>query len=226
MVPKKSNGDWRPCGDYMAMNRITVPEQYPFPHIQDFASTLHGIYIVSKLDLVCACHPTPVTTEDVHKTAVTTPFELFEFTRTPFGLSNAAQTFQCFMDKVLHGLEFTYVYNDVLVASSDEVKHKNRLTQIFDCFKEYGVFINPDKCEFGLSSLHFLGHIVNVNGIRPSESKVSAVLIFLHLSLSVNSDSSSVSLIFFLLHTSLFSSSSTFILFTHFNSWSFSYFLD
>ena len=67
---------------------------------------------------------------------------------------------------------------DVLVASSDEVEHKNHLTQIFDRFKEYGVFINPDKCEFGQSSLHFLGHIVDENGIRPLESKVSAVANF------------------------------------------------
>uniref|UniRef100_A0A1X7VHI9 Reverse transcriptase domain-containing protein n=1 Tax=Amphimedon queenslandica TaxID=400682 RepID=A0A1X7VHI9_AMPQE len=67
------------------------------------------------------------------------------------------------MDIVLHALQFAYVYiDDVLVAS----------------FDEYRVFINPDKCEFGQSSLHSLGHIVNENGIRPLESKVSAVTDF------------------------------------------------
>uniref|UniRef100_A0A1X7UXI5 Reverse transcriptase domain-containing protein n=1 Tax=Amphimedon queenslandica TaxID=400682 RepID=A0A1X7UXI5_AMPQE len=56
---------------------------------------------------------------------------------------------------VHHGLEFAHIYiNDVLVASSYEVEHKNNLTQVFHRFKEYGVFINPENCEFGQSSLH------------------------------------------------------------------------
>uniref|UniRef100_A0A1X7UIH8 Reverse transcriptase domain-containing protein n=1 Tax=Amphimedon queenslandica TaxID=400682 RepID=A0A1X7UIH8_AMPQE len=116
MFPKKTSGDWQPCGDYSALNRITVPDQYLIPTIQDFASTLHDTYIFSKLDLVHAYHQIPVATEDVLKIAVTMPFGIFKFTHMPFGLRNAGQTFQCFVDKVLHGLEFACVYiDDVLV---------------------------------------------------------------------------------------------------------------
>lgn len=176
MASKHEANDWRPCGDYRRLNAMTVPDRNPLPHIHDMNATLFDCKVFSKIDLVRAYHNIPMAKEDIHKTAVITPFGLFEFLRMPFGLRNAAQTFQRFMSQVLKGLPFLFIYvDDILVASKSAEEHEDHLRTLFQRLSKYGLRIKASKCVFGVSKIQFLGFDVSEKGIQPAKDRVKAI---------------------------------------------------
>ena len=114
--------------------------------------------------------------ERVHKTAICTPFGLFEFIRVPFGLPNTGQTFQRLMNEILCGLPFVFVYlDDMLIASRTHKEHVQHLQQVLTIFKQHGLILNCKKCVLWASTVDYLGHMVTAEGISPLPDCVAAI---------------------------------------------------
>ena len=178
-TPTTPCGGWRVCGDFRRVNAMTKDDKYPVRTLADFNANLHGKTVFSKIDLVKGYHQIPVAPEDVCKTAVITPFGLFLFPHTPFGLKNAGQDFQRLMDSILGDLPRVFVYiDDILVASESMEQHLQDLKEVFQILSDNGMVVNRAKCILGKSSLDFLGYHVEAQGITPLPERVEAIRAF------------------------------------------------
>jgi len=173
---KKPDGSWRPCGDFRCLNNVTVPETYPLPNMMDFSLRVTRCKFFSTIDLRKGYFQIFMHPDDIPKTAIITPFCLFEFLCVPFGLRNAGSTFQRMMDRVMAGLPFVFVYlNDIIVASKSMEQHQRDVEEVSRCLRSAGLVINEEKCEFAVQEIQFLGHHVTSEGIRPLPDIVAAI---------------------------------------------------
>lgn len=158
LLVAKRGGTFRQYGDYRRLNEQTASRY------RIYTISLLIFLAKPKLDLVRAYHQVPIAERDIPKTAVTTPFGLYEFPVICFGLRNAAQTFQRVPNDMLRGLDFSFAYiNDVLFTPRNEQEHENHIHTVLERCRDYGIAINPFKCVFAADSLTFLGHTIDKN---------------------------------------------------------------
>jgi len=151
-------------------------DRYPLPSILDLSAKLHGCRYFSCIDLVKGYHQVPMDPADIAKTAIITPFGLFNYLFMQIGLNNAAQTFQRLMNRLFGHLPFVFTYlDDHLIASATLEEHMDHLRQFFTILQENWLTINPAKCTFTVSSVKFLGHMVSEAGLVPLPKHVAAL---------------------------------------------------
>ena len=180
VLVKKKDGSIRLCVDYRKLNNLSQSDAYPMPRIEDLIDKLGKAKYLTTLDLCKGYWQVPVTHQTRSKTAFTTPFGLFQFTRMPFGLKGAPATFQRMMDKALRGMDlFAGSYlDDIIIFSSSWSEHLEHLRTVFSRLRESRLTAKPSKCHFGMAQTTYLGHEIGTGKVCPEMSKVEAVRLF------------------------------------------------
>ena len=178
VLVRKKDGSLRLCVDDRRLNLKTVGDAYPLPRIQESLDALVGAQYFSTLDLANGYHQISMDPRDQHKTAFTTPFGLYEYTRMPMSLASAPATFQCLMQATTSDFAFQFllVYlDDLLVYSKTFDEHMEHLERLLQRVTETGLKLKASKCQFLRREVIYLGHTISADGVSCESGKVECV---------------------------------------------------
>jgi hypothetical protein len=140
---------------------------------------MKGSSVFSKIDLRSGYHQLKIRESDIPKTAFHTRYGLYEYTMMSFRLTNTPAYFMYLMNKVFMEYldKFVVVFmDDILIFSKTEEEHEKHLRMVLEKLRSNQLYAKFSKCEFWLTEVAFLGHVISAGGISVDPSKVRDVL--------------------------------------------------
>ena len=178
VVCRKKNGQVRMCADYRKLNQKVVGDSFPLPRIDESLESLAGAKYYSTVDLKSAYTQVEVDERDIHKTAITTPFGLYEHLFMPFGIKTSPNEFQRLMQIVfrdeLHWMLLVFL-DDLIIYAKTIDEHLDKLDIVLQRLIENNLKAEPSKCLFLQEYAKFLGKMVSERGIECDPAKIQAV---------------------------------------------------
>lgn len=165
--------------DYRQLNANTVTDSHPLPRVDDILTDCAKGSIWSTIDMTNAFFQTKMHPDDVHLTAVNTPLGLYEWLVMPMGLRNAPSIHQRRVTSALRHLigKICHIFlDDIVIWSRSLEDHDQHLRQVFEALRNAGLYVNPKKCHFFRTEIHFLGHKISRKGIEADEGKADRIL--------------------------------------------------
>nr|GEZ24395.1 putative reverse transcriptase domain-containing protein [Tanacetum cinerariifolium] len=175
---KKKDGSLRMCIDYRELNKLTVKNRYPLPRIDDLFDQLQGSSVYLKIDLRSGYHQLRVRDEDIPKTAFRTRYGYYEFQVMPFGLTNVPTVFMDLMNRVCRPYLDIFVIvfiDDILIYFKTKEENDAHLRLILEFLKKEELYAKFSKCDFWLSKVQFLGHVIDSEGIHVDPAKIESI---------------------------------------------------
>nr|ABA97323.1 retrotransposon protein, putative, Ty3-gypsy subclass [Oryza sativa Japonica Group] len=178
VMVRKANGKWRMNVDFTDLNKVCPKYHFPLPRIYQLVDSTASYEFLSFLDTYSSYHQISIAKEDEEKTAFITPLGVFCYTKMPFGLISADNTYQrriqgALGDQLRRTVE-AYV-DDIVVKTKTRDSLIDDQRETFDNLRRYQMKLHPEKCTFGVPSGKLLGFLVSRRGIEANAKKIKAI---------------------------------------------------
>lgn len=170
-----------PKADAMVLPRWanTIRDSHPLAHVDDILSDCTKGKIWATINMSDSFFQTRMHPDDIHLTAVSTPFGLYEWLVMPMGLRNAPSIHQRHVVSALHEYigKFCHVYlDDIVVWSSSLAEHDRNVRKILEALCKAKLYCNPKKTHLYCTEIDFLSHHISERGIEADNQKVEKIL--------------------------------------------------
>jgi len=178
IVPKK-DGTFRFVLDYRALNANSLEDRYTMKDVGECIGEIGraGSTIFSLMDLTSGFWQMPLQASSRHCTAFTCPGKgQFQYNVVSMGLKGGPGSFQRMMELAMSGIQEVIVYiDDLLLHTKDHATHRQGLQKVFNRLRNVNIKLNPEKCNFGATTVNYLGFRLTPEGILPGTDKLKAV---------------------------------------------------
>ena len=145
------------------------------PTLDEVISRFDGAKYFTKLDAHSGYWTIKLESESSYLTTFNSPFGRYRLLRMPFGLISAQDEFQRKIDETFGDMNNVFaLVDDILVTGKTQEYNKN-LRDTLDCCIKKNVKLNPDKLTVGATEVHYFGHIISAEGLKPDPAKVVAI---------------------------------------------------
>jgi len=178
---RKKDGTLRVTVDYQAINNVTEKVAYPLPLIDEIFHRLRNAKYFTLIDLTSGYYQVPLEEKSRKFSAFICPRGLFEWLVMPMGLTNAVETFQEMMNRVLKGYlgKICEVYlDDIIIYSSSLEEHIKHVNMVVKRLKRYNLKIKSEKCKIAQTKIEYLSHVIYDGKMEPSPTKTADLFKF------------------------------------------------
>ncbi|KAF0683152.1 hypothetical protein As57867_024696, partial [Aphanomyces stellatus] len=162
--------------DYHYVNSQQEIPKIPLPNIDELFDSCYGACVFTKINLNSGYHQMLVAPRARKYTAFRTHRETYEWCVAPMGMAGMPGLWSRLMRAIFQKYPFIKVYmDDLCICSRSMEEHVVHLRVVFELFREQKLYARKSKCEFGVSEVRFLGHVISKDGLAVDPCKIEVI---------------------------------------------------
>ena len=177
VVAKKKNSKLRVCLDPSNLSRAVMREHFPMQTVEDVISRMPNAKVFSVLDANHVLRQVKLAKDSSKLATFNTPFGRYSYKRLPFRIALAPEVFQNVMFHLFRDIEgVEVIVDDLVVWGKDVEQHDVKLRKMLDRYRGHNLKLNREKCHFRESEVHYVGHVLSADGVKPDPKEVEAII--------------------------------------------------